>query len=88
MERLFVDTSAWFAYANRKDPDHAAVREVFDLTPAGIIRDLDLKRPIYAPTAAYGHFGRSDKEFPWEAGRKEQLSCVPQVRDRGCRQFV
>lgn len=41
-----------------------AVRQVFDLTPAGIIRQLDLKRPIYRQTAAYGHFGRS--EFPWE----------------------
>lgn len=41
-----------------------AVREVFDLTPAGIIRELDLKRPIYRATAAYGHFGRP--EFPWE----------------------
>jgi S-adenosylmethionine synthetase len=42
----------------------AAVREVFDFRPAAIIRDLDLSRPIYAETAAYGHFGR--KEFPWE----------------------
>jgi S-adenosylmethionine synthetase len=41
-----------------------AVREVFDFRPAAIIRDLDLSRPIYAETAAYGHFGR--KEFPWE----------------------
>ena len=41
-----------------------AVKKVFDCTPAGIIRTLDLKRPIYAATAAYGHFGRS--EFPWE----------------------
>lgn len=41
-----------------------AVREVFDMTPAGIIRELDLRRPIYRSTAAYGHFGRS--EFPWE----------------------
>lgn len=41
-----------------------AVREVFDLTPAGIIRQLDLKRPIYKATAAYGHFGR--EEFSWE----------------------
>ena len=48
------------------DPDAilAAVREVFDFRPAAIIRDLDLSRPIYAETAAYGHFGR--KEFPWE----------------------
>ena len=43
-----------------------AVREVFDLRPGAIIRDLDLKRPIYAPTAAYGHFGRTDIDLPWE----------------------
>jgi len=43
-----------------------AVREVFDLRPAAILRDLDLRRPIYKRTAAYGHFGRSDKEFSWE----------------------
>jgi len=43
-----------------------AVREVFDLRPAAIIRDLDLRRPIYKKTAAYGHFGRPDKEFSWE----------------------
>lgn len=46
----------------------AAVRSVFDLTPAGIIETLDLKRPIYKPTAAYGHFGR--EEFPWEQTSK------------------
>jgi S-adenosylmethionine synthetase len=43
-----------------------AVDEVFDLRPAAIIRDLDLRRPIYRRTAAYGHFGRADKEFTWE----------------------
>ena len=43
-----------------------AVDEVFDLRPAAIIRDLDLRRPIYRRTAAYGHFGRPDKEFTWE----------------------
>ncbi|WP_053218827.1 methionine adenosyltransferase [Virgibacillus senegalensis] len=43
-----------------------AVRELFDLRPAGIIKMLDLKRPIYQDTAAYGHFGRTDIEFPWE----------------------
>ena len=43
-----------------------AVTEVFDLRPGAIIRDLDLKRPIYAPTAAYGHFGRTDVDLPWE----------------------
>jgi S-adenosylmethionine synthetase len=43
-----------------------AVMETFDLRPAAIIRDLDLRRPIYQNTAAYGHFGRSDKDFTWE----------------------
>ena len=42
------------------------VREHFDLRPAAIIRDLDLRRPIYVKTAAYGHFGREDKDFTWE----------------------
>jgi S-adenosylmethionine synthetase len=43
-----------------------AISEVFDLRPAAIIRDLDLRRPIYRRTAAYGHFGRNEKEFSWE----------------------
>src|SRR5215213_1929297 len=42
------------------------VREHFDLRPAAIVRDLDLRRPIYAKTAAYGHFGRDDHDFSWE----------------------
>ena len=42
------------------------VREHFDLRPAAILRDLDLRRPIYAKTAAYGHFGRDDPDFTWE----------------------
>ena len=50
------------------DPEKitAAVDEVFDLRPAAIVRDLDLRRPIYRKTAAYGHFGRADKDFTWE----------------------
>ena len=43
-----------------------AVAEVFDLRPASILRELDLLRPIYAQTAAYGHFGRNDLDLPWE----------------------
>ena len=43
-----------------------AITAVFDLRPGAIVRDLDLKRPIYAQTAAYGHFGRTDVELPWE----------------------
>jgi S-adenosylmethionine synthetase len=44
----------------------AAINQVFDLRPAAIIRDLNLRRPIYRKTAAYGHFGRNEKEFSWE----------------------
>ncbi|HYO61500.1 MAG TPA: methionine adenosyltransferase [Actinomycetota bacterium] len=44
----------------------AGIKECFDLRPAAIIRDLDLRRPIYRATAAYGHFGRSEKDFTWE----------------------
>ena len=47
-----------------------AVRKVFDLRPAAIIDELDLKRPIYSKTAAYGHFGRNDADFTWEATNK------------------
>jgi S-adenosylmethionine synthetase len=53
------------------------VQEVFDLRPAAIIRDLDLRKPIYKRTAAYGHFGRSDKEFTWE--RLNRLDDVKQA---------
>jgi S-adenosylmethionine synthetase len=61
---LFVETFG----TERIDPLRIqnAITEVFDLRPAAIIRDLDLLRPIYAPTAAYGHFGRTDLDLPWE----------------------
>ena len=48
------------------------VNKVFDLRPAAIIRDLDLRRPIYAKTASYGHFGRTDIELPWEKTDKAE----------------
>lgn len=48
------------------------VREHFDLRPAGIIKMLDLQRPIYSKTAAYGHFGREEPEFTWERTDKAQ----------------
>ncbi len=47
-----------------------AIRSVFDLTPGGIIQDLDLRQPIYRQTAAYGHFGRMDLDLPWERANK------------------
>jgi S-adenosylmethionine synthetase len=62
---MFVDT-----FGTGRLPDEriqAAVLEVFDLRPAAIIRDLDLLRPIYSQTAAYGHFGRPEMDFTWEA---------------------
>ena len=49
------------------------IRENFDLRPAGIIKMLDLRRPIYKQTAAYGHFGRTDLDLPWEKTDKVEL---------------
>ncbi len=49
------------------------IREHFDMRPAAIIRDLDLRRPIYKPTAAYGHFGRTDIDAPWERTDKAEI---------------
>lgn len=61
---LFVETFG----TETVDPDRIekAITSVFDLRPGAIVRDLDLLRPIYAQTAAYGHFGRTDIELPWE----------------------
>jgi len=50
----------------------AIIRDVFDMRPAAIIRDLDLRRPIYRATAAYGHFGRTDLDLPWERTDKAE----------------
>ncbi|MDD3643166.1 MAG: methionine adenosyltransferase [Candidatus Krumholzibacteria bacterium] len=55
----------------------AIVRDLFDLTPKGIIERLDLRRPIYRRTAAYGHFGREEKDFTWE-----RLDYVDELRSR------
>ncbi|MBK5305282.1 MAG: methionine adenosyltransferase [Frankiaceae bacterium] len=68
---LFVDTFGTGIVDDLKLQD--AVNEVFDLRPAAIIRDLDLLRPIYAQTAAYGHFGREDKDFTWESTERAEL---------------
>jgi S-adenosylmethionine synthetase len=55
------------------DRIESLVREHFDLRPAAILRDLDLRRPIFAKTAAYGHFGRDDRDFTWERTDKAEL---------------
>jgi S-adenosylmethionine synthetase len=51
----------------------ALVRQHFELTPEGIIESLNLRRPVYKKTAAYGHFGRSEPEFTWERTDKAAL---------------
>jgi len=61
---LLVDTFGTAAVPEDKIVE--AVRQVFDLRPGAIVRDLDLRRPIYKKTAAYGHFGRNDPDFTWE----------------------
>jgi len=59
-----------------------AVSETFDLRPGAIIRDLDLRRPIYRKTAAYGHFGRADKDFTWErTDRADALAAAAGLSD-------
>ena len=69
---VFVETFGTGITSDEKI--QAAILKVFDLRPAAIIRDLDLKRPIYKKTAAYGHFGREDKDFTWEkTDRAEDL---------------
>ena len=66
-----VDTSGTNAVPEERIV--ALVREHFDLTPKGIITTLDLKRPIYRKTAAYGHFGRDDPDFTWERTDKAEI---------------
>ena len=61
---ILVETFGTNAVSEESIED--AVRQVFDLRPAAIVRDLQLKRPIYKKTAAYGHFGRPDADFSWE----------------------
>ena len=68
---VMVDTFGTGKLSNEKLTQ--IVREHFDLRPAGIIRMLDLRRPIYKQTAAYGHFGRTDVDLPWEATDKAAL---------------
>lgn len=68
-----VDTFGTAKIADDKIID--IINKVFDLRPGAIIRDLDLRRPIYKKTAAYGHFGRTDVELPWE-----QLTRVEEIK--------
>lgn len=72
---LYVETFGTAREGLTDEQIQAAVAKVFDLRPAAIIRALDLLRPIYAQTAAYGHFGRTDLDLPWE-----QLNRVEELR--------
>ncbi|MDC7292452.1 MULTISPECIES: methionine adenosyltransferase [unclassified Butyrivibrio] len=75
---ILVDTFGTGKVSDEKLTE--AVRKVFDLRPAGIIKMLDLRRPIYKQTAAYGHFGRNDLNLPWEAtDRAEALKAAVQA---------
>jgi S-adenosylmethionine synthetase len=73
-------------FGTQSDPRQdiaAALSREFDLTPAGIIECLDLQRPIYYPTAAYGHFGRDDLQLPWE----QDIPCPVPVRQQTANQI-
>src|SRR5438552_10805491 len=69
---VLVDTFGTEAAGITAERIQELVRENFDLRPAAILRDLDLRRPIYAKTAAYGHFGRDDHDFTWERTDKAE----------------
>jgi S-adenosylmethionine synthetase len=71
---ILVDTKGTGTVSDRTI--EAAVERVFDLRPGAIIRALDLRRPIFEKTAAYGHFGRKDPDFTWEATNR-----VDELRD-------
>jgi len=63
---VLVDTFGTEAAGLTNERISELVREHFDLRPGAIVRDLELQRPIYRKTAAYGHFGRADADFTWE----------------------
>ena len=67
---IFVDTFGTGKVSDEKIVE--LINKNFDLRPAGIIKSLDLRRPIYRQTAAYGHFGRTDVDLPWEHTDKAQ----------------
>ena len=67
---ITVDTRGTGRLSNSRIAE--IIRENFDLRPAGIIKMLDLRRPIYRATAAYGHFGRTDVDLPWERTDKAE----------------
>lgn len=75
---ISVDTYGTSKYSEAEIVE--AIRELFDLSPDGIIKMLDLRRPIYKRTASYGHFGRDDLNLPWEA--LDQVDALVQLLDK------
>ena len=71
MQSISIDTFGTGKIDDEKIAE--LVEKNFDLRPAAIIRDLDLRRPIYRQTAAYGHFGRTDIDLPWEHTDKAEI---------------
>jgi S-adenosylmethionine synthetase len=63
---LAINVQTWGTGTMPDDRLASVISRTFDLRPGAIIRDLDLRRPIYRQTAAYGHFGRHDLDLPWE----------------------
>lgn len=78
---LYVETFGTAKNGYTDAQIQAAVAHVFDLRPSAIIRDLDLLRPIYADTAAYGHFGRTELDLPWE--RLNRVEALQEAISRG-----
>ena len=70
---VFVDTYGTVKEGMTEEGLVEIIKKNFDLRPGGIIRDLDLRRPIFRKTAAYGHFGRDDPDFTWEKPKKLEL---------------
>ncbi|MCF7812528.1 methionine adenosyltransferase [Candidatus Gracilibacteria bacterium] len=68
---IFVETFGTSEYS--PEELETIIRNNFDLTPGGIIRDLDLKRPLYYATSVYGHFGRENDHFPWESAKELKI---------------
>ena len=80
---IAVDTFGTGKFTEKKITE--VIEKVFDLRPKAIISELDLKRPIYRQTAAYGHFGRTDIDLPWE--RLEKVEEIKKNLDGGERKW-
>ncbi|MEX2237917.1 MAG: methionine adenosyltransferase [Dehalococcoidia bacterium] len=82
-EPISISVEAWGTHVIEPHLITDAVRDVFDLRPGAVIRELGLRRPIYLQTASYGHFGRPDLDLPWEStGKADELRRVAGLQER------